>query len=148
MACSAHSGGISQRIQRGAPGQASSAPRNVPMRERQQRGDAEQADRPGQRLGDQLAHGARIVGDRVVEVEPRRVAQIGQVLPPQRLVEAEALVVLLHHLLDAGMHVAAKLRRCSSLVRTGSCPDSLGRKKFSDAASQTISRNTPKRRAM
>ena len=31
MACSAHSGGISQRIQRGAPGQASSAPRNVPM---------------------------------------------------------------------------------------------------------------------
>ena len=31
MACSAHNGGISQRIQRGAPGQASSAPSNVPM---------------------------------------------------------------------------------------------------------------------
>ena len=31
MACSAHNGGISQRIQRGAPGQASSAPRIVPI---------------------------------------------------------------------------------------------------------------------
>ncbi len=30
MACSAHNGGISQRIQRGAPGQASNAPSTVP----------------------------------------------------------------------------------------------------------------------
>ena len=30
MACNAHSGGISHRIQRGAPGQASSAPSTVP----------------------------------------------------------------------------------------------------------------------
>ena len=31
MACSAHNGGISQRIQRGAPGHASSAPSRVPI---------------------------------------------------------------------------------------------------------------------
>ncbi len=69
----------------------------------------------GSEFGDQFADGARVVGDRVVEIEPRDVVQISEVLAPQRLVEPEALLILARHLLDAALHIAPKRRLLQKL---------------------------------
>ena len=57
---------------------------------------------------DHVADPARIAGDRVVEIEPAHVGQIGEVLLPERFVEAELRLILLDHVLHAGMQIAAE----------------------------------------
>jgi hypothetical protein len=52
----------------------------------------------------------RVVGDGIVEVEPHDVAQVVHVLLPERLIQPELDVVLLDHLLETGLDVAAQHR--------------------------------------
>ena len=76
----------------------------------------QQADRPGERVEQDVDDGARIIGDRVAEIEPGHVAEIVEVLPPERLVEPKLPLVLLDHLVDAALDVAAGRRLLHQLL--------------------------------
>src|SRR6516165_6139581 len=60
------------------------------------------------RTVNQLIDGARVIDDRVVEVEPRDVVEVGHVLAPQRLVKTKSTFVFARHLLDPALHIAAQ----------------------------------------
>src|SRR5262249_59589863 len=61
-----------------------------------------------ERVSDQIADPARVIGDRIVEIQTRDAVEISQVLTPQRLMEPEAALVLTRHLLDPALHVPAQ----------------------------------------
>ena len=95
-------------IQRGARGQAWKAPRMLPMTKETIVVTRDQTDRPGQSLQDHIADPSGIVGDRIAKIEPAHIGEIDQVLLPERFIDAELRLVLLHHVLHAGVQIAAE----------------------------------------
>ncbi len=91
-------------------GHAINAPKYVSDQKGQQRGCQQQRDGPGKCFCDHVRNPARVVDNRVVEIEAEHVGHVREILLPQGLVKAEFGLELRDHIIQTGLHRTAEGR--------------------------------------